>query len=132
MTTPLTNRMLRPPVLLHTTARSPTLIQRKKVKGRHDWEGQFVHHAPTNLCTLLCVGGYDSDVEREKSMDYVSKTYSDPIRDAASEGKLKPHQQQAEEGGGGRDTQRAKVSRTSSTTARVASKDDVGKRVDVS
>ena len=28
--------------------------------------------------------GYDSDVEREKKMDYVSKTYADPIRDAAT------------------------------------------------
>ena len=29
-------------------------------------------------------GGYDSDVQREKDMDYVSKTYSHPARDATA------------------------------------------------
>lgn len=55
-------------------------------------------------------------------MDYLSKTYTDPVRDAAAGGKLKPHQQQAEEGG--EDTQRAKVSRTSSVVAKVATKEE--------
>lgn len=29
-------------------------------------------------------GGYDSDVQREKEMDYVSKTYAHPARDATA------------------------------------------------
>ena len=62
-------------------------------------------------------------------MDYVSKTYSDPVRDAATAGKLKPHQQPAEEGGG--EGQRAKVSRSSSTIAKVITTEEK-KRVDVS
>ncbi len=65
-------------------------------------------------------GGYDSDVEREKAMDYGSKTYSNPIRDTATEGKVKPHQQPV----GGGDTQRVKVSRSSCFTAKVATKED--------
>ena len=28
-------------------------------------------------------GGYDSDVERERTIDYVSKTYVNPIREAS-------------------------------------------------
>ena len=66
------------------------------------------------------VGGYDSDVEREKAMDYGSKTYVSPIRDAATGGKVKPHQQPAEGG----DSQKVKVSRSSSYTAKVATKDE--------
>ena len=34
------------------------------------------------MCLNL-TGGYDSDVERERVIDYVSKTYVDPIRDAS-------------------------------------------------
>ena len=37
-------------------------------------------------------GGYDSDVEKEKQLDYSSKTYSNPIREAG--GGVKPHQQE--------------------------------------
>ena len=32
-------------------------------------------------------GGYDSDVERESNIDYVSKTYVNPIREATVSGK---------------------------------------------
>ena len=32
-------------------------------------------------------GGYDSDVERERTIDYVSKTYVNPIREATLGGK---------------------------------------------
>jgi len=35
--------------------------------------------------------GYDSDVEREKLINYVSKTYESPVRDPSI---VKPHQQQ--------------------------------------
>ena len=35
--------------------------------------------------------GYDSDIEREKSINYVSKTYVSPIRDATV---VKPHLKQ--------------------------------------
>ena len=73
-----------------------------------------------SLSYHCCLGGYDSDVEREKAMDYGSKTYVNPIRDAATEGKMKPHQQPAEGG----DTQRVKVSRSSSYTAKVATKEE--------
>ena len=30
-------------------------------------------------------GGYDSDVQREKDMDYISKTYAHPARDVTAE-----------------------------------------------
>ncbi len=36
-------------------------------------------------------GGYDSDVDREKRMDYSTKTYAQTSRDPSL---LKPHQQQ--------------------------------------
>lgn len=35
--------------------------------------------------------GYDSDVEREKHINYVSKTYVSPVRDSSV---VKPHQKQ--------------------------------------
>ena len=38
---------------------------------------------------LFVPGGYDSDVEREKNMDYQSKIYYAPVRDSG--GQLKPH-----------------------------------------
>lgn len=34
------------------------------------------------MTLILHAGGYDSDVEREKNIDYVSKTYVNPIREA--------------------------------------------------
>ena len=34
--------------------------------------------------------GYDSDVAREKNMDYSSKTYANPIRSTKG---VKPHEQ---------------------------------------
>ncbi len=42
----------------------------------------------------LFAPGYDSDVAREKNMDYMSKTYANPIR--ATTG-VKPHQQDYED-----------------------------------
>ena len=30
-------------------------------------------------------GGYDSDVQREKGMDYISKTYAHPARDVTAQ-----------------------------------------------
>ena len=41
--------------------------------------------------TVLISAGYDSDVAREKDMDYMTKTYANPIRKAAG---VKPSQQQ--------------------------------------
>jgi len=38
--------------------------------------------------------GYDSDVEREKNIDYITKTYANPIR--TTEG-VKPHHQDYED-----------------------------------
>lgn len=35
--------------------------------------------------------GYDSDVEREKNINYVSKTYVSPVRDSSV---IKPHLRQ--------------------------------------
>ena len=53
-------------------------------------------------------------------MDYGSKTYSDPIRDAA-EGRVKPQNQKAEEG------ERAKVSRATSTMFKVITSEETTK-----
>ena len=39
--------------------------------------------------------GYDSDVEREKTMDYVEKTYTNPAHDALSNGIHQQPQQEA-------------------------------------
>lgn len=33
-------------------------------------------------CYFFTLGGFDSDVERERTIDYVSKTYVNPIREA--------------------------------------------------
>lgn len=47
------------------------------------------------LTSLPCFpGGYDSDVDREKQLDYFSKTYSNPIREVGRG--VKPHQQDEE------------------------------------
>lgn len=40
------------------------------------------------------VSGYDSDVAREKNMDYTTKIYTDPIRKKSG---IKPHEQEYEE-----------------------------------
>ena len=40
------------------------------------------------------VSGYDSDVAREKNMDYTTKIYTDPIRKKTG---IKPHEQEYEE-----------------------------------
>ena len=36
--------------------------------------------------------GYDSDVAREKAMDYSNKTYANPIRGSKGSRGVKPHQ----------------------------------------
>ena len=43
---------------------------------------------------MYCYVGYDSDVAREKNMDYAAKTYANPIR--ATSG-VKPHEQEYED-----------------------------------
>lgn len=72
----------------------------------------------------LCAGGYDSDIEREKVMDYSTKIYSAPIRDAAAamtaRGNLKPHLQSPIGGEAG--SQRAKVSRCGVAVRKVVTK----------
>ena len=45
------------------------------------------------MCFISCAG-YDSDVEREKNMDYSKKIYANPIRE--KEG-IKPHLQETVE-----------------------------------
>lgn len=63
-------------------------------------------------------------------MDYVSKTYAEPIRDATvGAGKPRPHEQVQEAGDS--DSQRTKVSRTSSVAPRVVTTEEK-KRVNVS
>ena len=56
-------------------------------------------------------------------MDYSSMTYTTPIRDAVTEGKLKPHQQlEAQEEGG--TSQRAKVSRSTGSMVKVVTAEE--------
>jgi len=38
--------------------------------------------------------GYDSDVEREKHINYISKTYISPVRDSSI---VRPHQKQQQQ-----------------------------------
>lgn len=42
-------------------------------------------------------GGYDSDVAREKNIDYSTKTYANPIRSTAG---IKPYEQEYDEDDG--------------------------------
>ncbi len=51
-------------------------------------------------------------------MDYSSKTYTAPVRDASAETRQKPHQQVEEA------SQRAKVSRSTSSTTKVVTKEE--------
>ena len=68
-------------------------------------------------------GGYDSDVEREKSMDYGSLTYAAPIRDASALGVVKPHKQESKEEKGGA-SGRGKVSRAVQSSVKVVTRED--------
>ena len=45
---------------------------------------------------MILAGGYDSDVEREKKIDYQSKIYAAPIREAGAG--IKPHLQEDKPG----------------------------------
>lgn len=62
-------------------------------------------------------GGYDSDVEREKKMDYTSKIYSNPIHEAGQG--VKPHRQEERSQQAGT-RGRPAVRRTATPTPRVA------------
>lgn len=67
----------------------------------------------------IITGGYDSDVERESNIDYVSKTYVNPIREATVGGKPsltadKPSPQ----------TKRKAVSRNVTVVPKVAVRDE--------
>ncbi|XP_033122529.1 echinoderm microtubule-associated protein-like 6 [Anneissia japonica] len=66
-------------------------------------------------------GGYDSDVQREKDMDYSAKTYNNPIRETMG---VKPHLQESIE------QERPSVSRGSSSKPPKVKKNetDTGKR----
>ena len=70
------------------------------------------------------IGGYDSDVEREKSIDYVSMIYTAPIRDAAAaKDVVKPHKQETKEEKGGA-SGRGKVSRALQSSLKVVTSED--------
>ena len=75
--------------------------------------------------SLHHLGGYDSDVEREKSMDYVSMIYTAPIRDAAAapQDVVKPHKQETKEEKGGA-SGRGKVSRALQSSLNVVTSED--------
>lgn len=62
-------------------------------------------------------GGYDSDVERERTIDYVSKTYVNPIREATLGPKPTPDKPLP-------DTKRNVVSRNVTTVPKVAVRDE--------
>ena len=66
-----------------------------------------------SLLCLILAGGYDSDVERERVIDYVSKTYVDPIRDAS-----RPVLEEKPT------SQRPKIKRKTTSTPRVVTKED--------
>ena len=72
----------------------------------------------------IYVGGYDSDVEREKSMDYVSMIYTAPIRDAAAaKDVVKPHKQETKEEKGGA-SGRGKISRALQSSLKVVTSEE--------
>lgn len=76
------------------------------------------------IITSSPVGGYDSDVEREKNMDYVSLIYTAPIRDAAAaKDAMKPHKQETKEEKGGA-SGRGKVSRALQSSLKVVTTED--------
>lgn len=66
-------------------------------------------------------GGYDSDLERERNIDYSSKTYAQSTRDPTL---IKPHQSVAE---GGMAKKRGVVSRSVTATPRVVTQDKAPK-----
>ena len=65
-------------------------------------------------------GGYDSDVDREKNMDYGSKTYAQPTRDPTL---IKPHLQSSDKGDQGDGKKRGGVSRYANATPRASTTD---------
>ena len=66
---------------------------------------------------LFIIGGYDSDVERERTIDYVSKTYVNPIREATLGPKPTPDKPLP-------DTKRNVVSRNVTTVPKVAVREE--------
>ena len=77
-----------------------------------------------NITSSYYVGGYDSDVEREKSMDYISMIYTAPIRDAAAaKDVVKPHKQETKEEKGGA-SGRGKVSRALQSSLNVVTSEE--------
>ena len=54
----------------------------------------LLHHSNTLPPPVMITGGYDSDVEREKKLDYGSMTYAVPIRDPGIMDLVKPHKQE--------------------------------------
>ena len=56
-------------------------------------------------------------------MDYVSMTYTTPIRDAAAMGVVKPHKQETQEEKGGA-SGRGKVSRSQQSSLRVVTSEE--------
>lgn len=66
-------------------------------------------------------GGFDSDVEREKKVDYISKTYANPIREA-SVGGVKPHLQEDKRPTG--EQKRPMVSRSAQAVTKVTTIED--------
>ena len=73
---------------------------------------------------IIVTGGYDSDVEREKSIDYSSLTYATPIRDAAAMGVVKPHKQESKEEEKGGVSGRGKVSRAVQNSVKVVTSEE--------
>lgn len=70
----------------------------------------------------IIAGGFDSDVEREKKLDYVTKTYTASTRDPTL---VKPHKQQSAEGvGGGTGGKRGVVSRSVIAAPKVVTKEE--------
>ena len=74
------------------------------------------------MCLVSFTGGFDSDVEREKKVDYVTKTYSASTRDPTL---VKPHKQQSSEGvGGATGGKRGVVSRSVTAAPKVVTKEE--------
>lgn len=65
-------------------------------------------------------GGYDSDVDREKKMDYSTKTYAQSSHDPSL---IKPHQQAAKQEVGVATGKRGVVSRSVAAVRKVVTND---------
>ena len=59
--------------------------------GGNQYNYALINNSNLSIHSILFFQGYDSDVEREKNMDYAKKTYEKSMRDTRG---VKPNEQE--------------------------------------